>query len=60
MAQFSYYLFNNKIIQDENTLNQIFTKIETKDKKDNKYGLGLSIGDVNGYKSYGHGGFWEL
>ena len=58
MAQFSYYLFNNKIIQDENTLNQIFTTIETKDKKDNKYGLGLSIGDVNGYKSYGHGGFW--
>ncbi len=58
LAQFSYNLFNGKIIKDKNTLNQIFTKIETKDGKDNKYGLGLSIGNVKGYTSYGHGGFW--
>jgi len=58
LAQFSYSLFNGKIIKDKNTLNQIFTPIETKDGKDNKYGLGLSIGNVKGYTSYGHGGFW--
>jgi len=58
LAQFSYNLFNDKIIKDKNTLNQIFTTIETKDGKDNKYGLGLSIGNVEGYTSYGHGGFW--
>lgn len=58
MAQFSYYLFNHKIIEDKDALNKIFTTIETKDKKDNKYGLGLSIGNVNGFTSYGHGGFW--
>ncbi|WP_084426826.1 serine hydrolase domain-containing protein [Aequorivita capsosiphonis] len=58
LAQFSYNLFNDNIIKDKNTLNQIFKTIETKDGKDNKYGLGLSIGNVEGYKSYGHGGFW--
>ncbi|WP_034920637.1 serine hydrolase domain-containing protein [Gillisia sp. CAL575] len=58
LARFSYYLFNNKIIKDKNILNQIFTTIDTKDGKDNKYGLGLSIGNVKGYTSYGHGGFW--
>lgn len=58
LAQFSYNLFNGKIIKDKNTLNHIFTKIETKDGKENKYGLGLSIGNVAGYTSYGHGGFW--
>jgi len=58
LAQFSYNLFNYKIIKDKKTLNQIFTKIETKNGEDNKYGLGLSIGNVKGYTSYGHGGFW--
>jgi len=58
LAQFSYDLFNDKIIKDKNTLNLISTPIETKDGKDNKYGLGLSIGNVKGYTSYGHGGFW--
>lgn len=58
LAQFSYALFNGKIIKDENTLNKIFTPIKTKDEKDNKYGLGLSLGEVNGYTTFGHGGFW--
>lgn len=58
LAQFSYDLFNYRIIKNKNTLHRIFTPIETKDGKNNKYGLGLSIGDVNGYTSYGHGGFW--
>lgn len=58
IAEFSYNLFNHKIIQDTQTLDLIATPIETKDKKDNRYGLGLSLGDVKGFKSYGHGGFW--
>jgi len=58
IAEFSYLLFNDKIIEDEKILDLISTPITTKDGKDNKYGLGLSIGAVNGYKSYGHGGFW--
>ncbi len=58
LAQFSYNLFNYKIIEDKNTLSQIYTPVETNDGKDNKYGLGLSIGDVEGFTSYGHGGFW--
>ena len=58
LAQFSYNLFSNKIIKNVNTLNLISTPIQTKDGKDNKYGLGLSLGEVNGYTSYGHGGFW--
>ena len=58
LAQFSYNLFNNKIIQDVQILKLLSTPIITKDGKDNKYGLGLSLGEVNGYTSYGHGGFW--
>jgi D-alanyl-D-alanine carboxypeptidase len=58
LAQFSYNLFNGKIIEDENTLNQIFTEISTKDGKDNHYYLGLSKGEEKGYKTYAHGGFW--
>ena len=58
LAQFSYNLFDGKILKDQNTLNLISTPIETKDGKDNNYGLGLSIGNVKGYTSYGHGGFW--
>lgn len=58
LAQFSYNLFNGKIIEDRNTLNLIFTEVSTKDGKDNHYCLGLSEGEIAGYKKYGHGGFW--
>jgi len=58
LAQFSYNLFNGKIIKDRNTLKEIFTKINTKDGKDIKYFLGLSEDRVKGYQAFGHGGFW--
>ncbi len=57
-AQFSYSLFNGKIIKDQKTLNKIYTKINTKDGKDIRYFLGLSEDNVKGFKGYGHGGFW--
>lgn len=58
LARFSQLLFEGKIIENPETLNLIYTKIETKDKKDPNYRLGLSKGEVNGFTSYGHGGFW--
>ncbi|MEM6299187.1 MAG: hypothetical protein AAF740_10920, partial [Bacteroidota bacterium] len=57
-AQFSYNLFNVNIIEDESTLNQLSTEVRTADGKENNYGLGLSLGEVKGFKSLGHGGFW--
>ncbi len=58
LAQFSYNLFDEKIIENPGILKLLSTEIKTKDGKDNKYGLGLSLGQVNEFKSYGHGGFW--
>ena len=58
ISQFYYNLFNGKIIEDEIIFNQIFTEVKTKDGKERKYYLGISEGEIMGYKSYGHGGFW--
>ncbi len=58
LAKFSYNLFNKKIIENQDVLNLIFSKIEISSGKDNKYGLGLSETEVKGLKAYGHGGFW--
>ncbi|MFO7655531.1 MAG: serine hydrolase domain-containing protein [Bacteroidales bacterium] len=57
-AQFFYKLFTGKIIEDQNTFNQIFTQINTKDGGGEDYLLGVMEGSVRGYKSYGHRGFW--
>jgi D-alanyl-D-alanine carboxypeptidase len=59
ISKFYYNLFAGRIIEDESTLNQIFTEVKTKDGNDRKYFLGVSEGNVKGYKSYGHGGFWS-
>jgi D-alanyl-D-alanine carboxypeptidase len=58
IAQFFYNLFTGKIIEDQNTLNQIFTQIYTKDGSGEGYLLGVLEGSARGYKSYGHRGFW--
>lgn len=58
LAQFSYNLFNGNIIENDEVLSLLSKEIKTTDQKDNKYGLGLSLGQVKGLKSYGHGGFW--
>lgn len=58
LAQFSYNLFNEKIIEDKNTLKLLSTQVKTLDNKETKYGLGLTLGQVKGFKSFGHGGFW--
>lgn len=58
MTRFIHLLFNNKIIEDENVLNQIYTKIETQDSTQVNYSLGLSDSEIQGMQAYGHGGFW--
>jgi D-alanyl-D-alanine carboxypeptidase len=58
LAQFSYNLFNNKIIENKDILNLLSTEVKTADGKNNSYGLGLSIGQTKGFVRYGHGGFW--
>lgn len=58
LAQFSYNLFNGNIIENDEILNLIFTKINTQDGRDNRYLLGLSKGNIEGHTTYGHGGFW--
>ena len=58
LAKFCQYLFEGKLFDDPKTIDLIYTKIETKAEVDPKYYLGILEGDVNGMKSYGHGGFW--
>ncbi|MFD0796885.1 serine hydrolase domain-containing protein [Maribacter chungangensis] len=58
LAQFSYHLFNQNIIEDKDVLKLLSSKVKTADGKNNSYGLGLSIGNTKGFKRYGHGGFW--
>ncbi len=58
LAQFSYNLFHHKIVTNPDVLNLLSNQIKTKDGKDNRYGLGLSLGNVKGLRTYGHGGFW--
>jgi D-alanyl-D-alanine carboxypeptidase len=57
-TQFLYNLFTGKIIEDQNTFNQIFTQIKTKDGGGEDYLLGVIEGSAGGYKNYGHRGFW--
>lgn len=58
LARFSQLLFEGKIIKDKATLDLIYTKIETQDEKFSNYYMGLTQGEINGLKMYGHGGFW--
>ena len=58
IAQFYHHLFNGRIIENEIVFKQLFTEVKTKDGKERKYYLGISEGQIMGFKSYGHGGFW--
>jgi D-alanyl-D-alanine carboxypeptidase len=58
LANFSYNLFQGKIIEDSTTLNKIFTKITPANGEDTGYFLGLREGISSDYKYYCHGGFW--
>jgi D-alanyl-D-alanine carboxypeptidase len=58
LAQFAYKLFQGEIIEDINVLNKIYTKVTSDGEPEGRYCLGLFEGTTNGYKYYGHWGFW--
>ena len=58
LARFAYDLFNYKVVKDTATLNLIYTEIPTDDTKTSRYYLGITDYEIEGYKAYGHSGFW--
>ena len=58
LANFVFKSFNYEIIKDTTTFNLIFTEVPTQDVEPSNYYLGLSSYDYQGFKAYGHGGFW--
>jgi CubicO group peptidase (beta-lactamase class C family) len=58
LAQFSYNLFNGKIIQNKKVLELIKTDVVTADGISKIYRLGVADATIKGLESLGHGGFW--
>lgn len=58
LAVFSQSLFSNKIFDQPKTLDLIYTKANPKQPMEGGYYLGLSSIDIDGFKGFGHGGFW--
>ncbi|NRA93082.1 MAG: beta-lactamase family protein [Psychroserpens sp.] len=58
LAQFSYDLFNGKIIKDKAVLNLIKTDVTTTDGIPKTYRVGVADTTIKGLQSLGHGGFW--
>ena len=58
LAGFLYKLFNGKIVEDTTVLHSIYTDIPTKDSIQSNYYLGISSNEFEGFKAYGHSGFW--
>lgn len=58
LAQFSYNLFNGKIIKNKEVLNLIKTDVKTTDGITKNYRLGIADASIKGLQSLGHGGFW--
>lgn len=58
LARFSQILFHGGFFEASETLELIYTKVKTGDPEPSGYYMGISEMEVNGYKAYGHGGFW--
>lgn len=58
LARFCQLLFEGKLFDDPKTAKLLYHKMPTKDGKESKYFMGISQGEVNGMKAFGHGGFW--
>ncbi|MEM6517554.1 MAG: serine hydrolase domain-containing protein [Bacteroidota bacterium] len=58
LAQFSYNLFNGKIIQSKEVLELIKIDVVTTDGISKIYRLGVADATIKGLQSLGHGGFW--
>lgn len=58
LALFSQNLFEARFFDSPETLNLIYTDIETGDSIPSNYYMGLAEMDIAGMAAYGHGGFW--
>jgi D-alanyl-D-alanine carboxypeptidase len=58
LAVFCQSLFNNKIFDNDKTLDLIYTKANPIEPMDGAYCLGISPKTINGIQGFGHGGFW--
>ena len=58
VARFSQALFNGKLFTNPETIELIFTNIETQDSVSANYYMGVKEIEIGNYKAYGHGGFW--
>lgn len=58
LAHFSQHLFTGHLFDAPETLELMFTNIETQDSVASRYYMGISEIDLGALKAYGHGGFW--
>jgi D-alanyl-D-alanine carboxypeptidase len=58
LANFIYRLFNHEIIKDTTVFNLIYTEVPTLDPEPSNYYFGLWSYEYQGFKAYGHSGFW--
>ncbi|MBC3758179.1 beta-lactamase family protein [Hyunsoonleella sp. SJ7] len=58
LAVFLHGVFNHKVFDDPETVQLLFTEVETKQPKEWDYFFGISPYDFNGLKGYGHNGYW--
>jgi D-alanyl-D-alanine carboxypeptidase len=58
MALFYWKLFNKKIFNNPQTIDELLTKVKTEQKSDTDYRFGIWESVLNDKTVYGHGGFW--
>ncbi|MFK7807715.1 MAG: serine hydrolase domain-containing protein, partial [Saprospiraceae bacterium] len=58
LARFSQLLFKGKLFEDPQTLALIYTPMPAVQDDGKDYHLGIMESETNGYKTFGHGGFW--
>ncbi|MFK7810012.1 MAG: serine hydrolase domain-containing protein, partial [Saprospiraceae bacterium] len=58
LARFFQLLFNGKLFDSPKTLALIYTPMPADQDDGKNYHLGIMESETNGYKTFGHGGFW--
>ncbi len=58
LAMFLHSVFNNKVFENQKTLELLFTEVGAKQPRDWDYHLGIAPIDIDGVKGYGHNGYW--
>lgn len=57
MVRFSTALTSGKLVRRE-TLDRMWSGVQTRQERNDQYGLGAEISDTYGWKTIGHGGGW--